>query len=109
MDLSYGAGRNGAQIPFGIEAEVHCVDVDIVDVHEQLASTPARHLGHELPFGYGRISKGKVRRYVFDGDLAAQPLLDRVDACTEVFECLCGVGKRKQIVKVAAADARPTK
>ena len=58
---------------------IKCSKADIVDVEQQVASRPLRHLRQEFPFGHLVFGKGQIARRIFEQHRPPKRVLRAVD------------------------------
>src|SRR5436853_2677721 len=109
VNLGHRVGRNGRQIGARVEPMIDCVDVDIVDIEEQLASGAAGDRGDELPFAHRIVVEANVGGDILDQQRTPERALHGVDAIANERQRFFGERQRQEIVEMAAVDMAPAK
>src|SRR4029434_5216156 len=82
-------------------------DNHVVDVEQQAASASVHEFVQELGLAQGGVAKAEICRWVFDGDLPPQAILQATDVAGDDIQCLLRVGQRQQVMEVAPRERAP--
>ena len=88
---------------------IDCVDVDIVDIEEQLASGAAGDRGDELPFAHRIVVEANVGGDILDQQRTPERALHGIDPIANERQRFFGERQRQEIVEMAAVDMAPAK
>jgi hypothetical protein len=107
MKLSDRLARQFVQ-PIGrVEPEIVRRDGHVVDVEQQAAAAAAREFVQELRLGQGGVAEAEICRWVLDGDLSSQAILQATDIAADDVQRLLRVGQRQQVIEVTPLKAAP--
>ena len=75
MNFGNRGFRHSSQVHVGVEAVIHGVHVDVVDVEQDSTVRAPRHFGKELPFRHCRGAERDVAGDVLEEDLPSERVL----------------------------------
>jgi hypothetical protein len=108
MNLLHTLSRQAMKIMEWVEAVIHAVDVNIVDIEQQSAARLSNNGAKKFPFGKLRMSEVGIAGYVFDSELPPQRILHLSNPRYDMLHSFVSIRQRHQVVKIHAIDTRPT-